>query len=141
MGKKKSSAIGFLYLIGMALAAIGFCIPMFSGFAASLNGFKFINFDNGGFTTVGALLVFAGAVAGLLLAVFGLAGIKIPSAKLLKLICLIVSVVGGIVLVIGFNDNRLYKAIAKNILKHADVGFYMVLAGWVVSICGVAVEK
>lgn len=28
---KKVSVIGYLYLIGMALVAIGFCCPMFNG--------------------------------------------------------------------------------------------------------------
>lgn len=141
MAKKSSGLMGYLYLIGMALVAIGFCCPMFSGTFGSSNGFKFINFDNGGFTTIGALLIFVGAVLGVAVVVLGMVGIKVPSVKLLKLIALIVTIVGGIVLVIGFNDSKIYKAIAKGLLKHAYVGFYMVLVGWVAGIVGYLMEK
>ena len=47
MGKKKVNVLSYLYIIGMAVVAIGFCCPMFKGiFGPSANGFKFINFDN-----------------------------------------------------------------------------------------------
>ena len=128
---KKVSALSYLYLIGMALAVIGFCCPMFSGaFGASSNGFKFINFDNSGFVTIGALLIFVGAVAGIL-ACF------VKPLSGLKLIFLIASIAGGVILVIGFMTNGgIYKAIGKGLLKHAAVGFYLVIAGWIVALIG-----
>jgi len=133
MGKKASLPI--IYLIGMALVAIGFCCPMFSGFLGSANGFKFINFDNSGFVTIGALLIFAGAIVGIV-------GCFIPNVSILKLVGLIISIVGGVVLVIGFTTNGgIYKAIGKNIIKHATFGFYMVVAGWVVALVGFITKK
>ena len=127
---KKVSIMSYLYLIGMALVVIGFCCPMFSGFLGSANGFKFINFDNSGFVTIGALLIIAGAIAGVV-ACF------VPQLKGLKLIFALVVLAGAIVLVIGFTTNGgIYKAIGKNILKHATVGFYLVVVGIVVGVIG-----
>jgi hypothetical protein len=128
MGKKVS--LPLIYLIGMALVVIGFCCPMFSGFLGSANGFKFINFDNSGFVTIGALLIIAGAIAGVV-ACF------VPQLSGLKLIFALCVLAGAIVLVIGFTTNGgIYKAIGKNILKHATVGFYLVVVGIVVGVVG-----
>lgn len=134
MGKKSSLPI--IYLIGMALVAIGFCCPMFSGkLLGSSNGFKFINFDNSGFVTIGALLIFIGAIVGIV-------GCFLPKLSILKLVGLAVSVVGGIILIVGFTTNGgIYKAIGKGFLKHATFGFYMIVAGWVVAIVGFVLKK
>lgn len=127
---KKVSIMSYLYLIGMALVVIGFCCPMFSGFLGSANGFKFINFDNSGFVTIGALLIIVGAIAGVV-ACF------VPQLSGLKLIFALCVLVGAIILVIGFTTNGgIYKAIGKNILKHATVGFYLVVVGIVVGVVG-----
>lgn len=133
---KKSSKISLIYLIGMALSLIGFCVPMFKGklLGTTWNGFKFINFDNFGFVTVGALLILIGIILGV---VFSLVSVK----DVLKLVALIVSIVGGIVLVIGFNQDSIYQAIAKGFLKCAYVGFYLLIAGWIVSIIGYVLKK
>ena len=128
MGKKVS--LPLIYLIGMALVVIGFCCPMFSGFLGSANGFKFINFDNSGFVTIGALLIFAGAVAGIV-ACF------VKQLSGLKLIFALCVLAGAIVLVIGFTTNGgIYKAIGKNIIKHATIGFYLVVVGIVAAVVG-----
>lgn len=129
MAKKKSSN-GMLYLIGMALVVIGFFLPMFKGPLGSFNGWDFLNFKEFGFVTIGGLLVLVGAALGVL------AGLDIVKGKSLKLIALLISIAGGIVLFIGFNDNRIYQFIAKNIIKHAYIGFYVVLAGWVAGLIG-----
>ena len=127
---KKVSIMSYLYLIGMALVVIGFCCPMFSGFLGSANGFKFINFDNSGFVTIGALLIIAGAIAGVV-ACF------VPQLSGLKLIFALCVLAGAIVLVIGFTTNGgIYKAIGKNIIKHATVGFYLVVVGIVAAVVG-----
>nr|DAU19778.1 MAG TPA: hypothetical protein [Caudoviricetes sp.] len=66
---------------------------MFKGlFGSSANGFDFINFENGGFTTIGALLIFIGAVVGLAYAILPMLKIKLPSVDLVKTIAIIVSV-------------------------------------------------
>ena len=83
---------------------------------------------------MGALLIFVGAVAGVV-------SFFVPQLKGLKLIFALVALAGAIVLVIGFTTNGgIYKAIGKNILKHATVGFYMVVVGLVLGIVG-ALQK
>ena len=124
-----------IYLIGMAVTVIGFCLPMFKIFGSNgKNGFGFINFDNSGFVTTGALLIIIGAVAGLVVSLLG-------KGDQLEWIALAVSVLGGIILVIGFNDNGIYKAIGKALVKNSTIGFWMVVAGWVVSAVGKVLKK
>ncbi|MBR1639875.1 MAG: hypothetical protein IJ688_10865 [Treponema sp.] len=134
---KKVNIMSWLYCCGMALTVIGFCCPMFKGlFGSSANGFEFIkNIDKGGFVAIGALLIFVGAVAGVV-AQF------VPQLKGLKLIFLLASIVGGVILVVGFLTNGgIYKAIGKGLLKHATVGFYLVIVGWVVACVGYFTSK
>lgn len=133
MGKKKVNILSYLYLIGMAVVAIGFCCPMFKGlFGSTANGFKFINFDNSVFVSIGALLIFIGAIAGIIVKF-------VPSLQKNKLdfLCLLVSIAGGVILLVGFTTNGgIYKAIGKAFLKNAVVGFYMIIIGWVAAIVG-----
>ena len=124
-----------IYLIGMAVTVIGFCLPMFKVFGSNgKNGFGFINFNNSGFVTIGALLIIIGAVAGIVVSLLG-------KGDQLEWIALAVSVVGGIILVIGFNDNGIYKAIGKALVKNSTIGFWMVVAGWVVAAVGKVLKK
>ncbi len=135
MGKK--SSLPLIYLIGMALVAIGFFCPMFKGlFGSSANGFDFIrNAKEGGFVAIGSILIIAGAIAGIV-ACF------VPQLKGLKLIFAIVALAGAIVLIIGFTTNGgIYKAIGKQLLKRAMIGFYMVVVGIVAAICGAVTNK
>lgn len=127
---KKNSIMSNLYLIGMALVVIGFVLPMFKVLGQTPNGFKFINFKNSGFCTIGSLMIIAGGIAGI---VFNFLS---SGNKNLKLVALAVSIIGAIVLVIGFNDNVVYKAIGKGLIKHAYIGFYCVIVGWVAGILG-----
>lgn len=133
---KKGNGLGILYLIGMAVVAIGFCLPMFKIGPAEFTGLKFINFEKGTFVTIGACLIFFGAILGAVWALLPMIGIKLPSEDLIKLVALLASIAGGIVLVIGFQDNGIYKAIGKSLVKHATYGFYMVVAGWVAALVG-----
>ena len=129
---KKVSVMSYLYLCGMALIAIGFFCPMFKGlFGSSANGFDFIkNAKEGGFVAIGSILIIAGAIAGIV-------SFFVPQLKGLKLIFAIVALAGAIVLIIGFTTNGgIYKAIGKQLLKRAMFGFYMVVVGIVLGICG-----
>lgn len=128
---KKNNLMSSLYLIGMVLIVVGFFLPMFKALGQTPNGFKFINLNKSTFVTIGALMIFAGAMAGLVLNF-----LKANNSSKLQLIALVVSIVGGIVLVIGFNDNAVYKAIGKGLVKHATVGFYCIIVGWVAAIVG-----
>ena len=143
MAKKNSiSILGLLYLIGMAVTLIGFCcFPLFSlktflGNINSSNGFAFINFERSTFVSIGALLIFIGAVCGVALGVLSLLT-KLSNANMLKLLALVVSILGGVIIVIGFATNgKVYAEIGKHLLKYASTGFYMVVAGWIVSLVG-----
>lgn len=131
---KKSSKLGLIYLIGMALIAVGFCCPLFKGLGQTPNGFKFLDFKNFGFVTIGGLLILIGAVLGIVFAL-------VKNEDLFKIIALVVSIVGGVILVIGFNDSWLAKVVGKGLFKHAYYGFYMVIAGWVVGLVGALTKK
>ena len=134
---KKVSVMSYLYLCGMALIAIGFCCPMIKGlFGSSANGFDFIrNAKEGSFVAIGAILIFAGAIAGIL-------AFFVPQLKSLKLIFAIVALAGAIVLIIGFTTNGgIYKAIGKQFLKRALFGFYMVVCGIVLGLVGAISNK
>lgn len=136
----KKSKLPVIYFLGMVLVAVGFCLPMFKAefFGAHYsNGFRFIDFDKSSFVTIGALLIFLGAVCGVVLSFLG--G---KSMDLLRLVSMIVSIVGGVILVIGFATNGgVYKAIGKGLLKHAFVGFYVVILGWIAALCGWVTKK
>ncbi len=134
---KKVSVMSYLYLLGMALVAIGFFCPMIKGlFGSSANGFEFIrNAKEGSFVAIGAILIFVGAVAGIL-------AFFVPQLKSLKLIFAIVALAGAIVLIIGFTTNGgIYKAIGKQLLKRALFGFYMVVCGIVLGLVGAITNK
>lgn len=130
----KKAKLPLIYLIGMALVLAGFCCPVFKGLGLTPNGFKFLNFDNFGFVTIGGLLILVGAV-------LGIASCFVPSLAKLRLIWAIVSIAGGVILFIGFNDSWLSKLIGKGFLKHAYYGFYMIIAGWVASVIGAILNK
>jgi len=134
MGKK--SSLPLIYLIGVLLVAIGFCVPMFKGLGIKTNGFDYMNFKNFGLTTIAALLIFCGAVLGV---VFCFVGGK--NTSMLKLVCIIISIVGGVILIIKFNDNWLTKQIGKGFIKHAYIGFYMIIVGWVLGLVGAVTNK
>ena len=101
-GKEKKMSTGMLYLIGMALVVVGFFLPMFKAGPIEPNGLAFLNFDNFGFVTIGGLLILVGAAAGVILNF-----LDVKNKKLLQLVALVASIAGGVILVIGFNDNTL----------------------------------
>ena len=135
MGKK--SSLPLIYLIGMALIAIGFFCPMFKGlFGSSANGFDFIkNAKEGGFVAIGSILIIVGAICGIV-------SCFVPQLKGLKLVFAIVALAGAIVLIIGFTTNGgIYKTIGNQLLKRAMFGFYMVVVGIVAGVCGAVMNK
>lgn len=125
----KKGSLSLIYVIGMALVVIGFICPVFGSGRFATNGFNYIDFSNMNWATWGALLVLVGAVAGLILAFVG-------NNDLYKLIALIVTILGGIILFANFNKNGLTQFVGKQFLKHAAVGFYLIIAGWVVALIG-----
>ena len=67
--------------------------------------------------------------------------VKMKNVNFIKMIALLVSIIGGIILVIGFSQNRIYAFIGKGFIKHAAVGLYLVLAGWIAGIIGYLSSK
>lgn len=132
---KKSGGLSLIYLIGCALVIVGFICPMFK-VLGTVNGFDFMDFEDFGLTTIAGILIFGGAVAGAVVAV-----LKGKGAKMLKLVCILVCIAGGVLLFVKMNDNAILKAVAKGFFKRAQFGFYMVLAGWVVGLYGALTNK
>ncbi len=150
MAKKSKISLNFIYLIGMALIIIGFCVPLFcmkmpggSIKAGKTIGFDLINFDSDSLFSIGALLIFIGACAGALIELICafVKKIKPSLKKIIEIVCIVVSIVGGLIIVIKFNDNNLTRAIGKGFFKHAFVGVYMIMAGWVVGLIGSFIKK
>jgi len=139
---KRSSGLSFVYLVGMALVVVGFFCPMFKQFGMTRNGFDFINFNNFGMTTVGALLLLIGAAAGVVIQI-------LKPNKTYKLAALAIAVAGAVLLILLFTglleDNKLssgiQKFIGKNFLKSAYYGFYTVIVGLALAITGFVTNK
>ena len=159
---KKSAKINLIYLIGMVVAAVGFCVPMFcfgrnvftkeiiikGAFSKKImNGFYFIDFNNfidklaNGkimWITLAAILLLSAIVLGL---VFALVNIKQSST--LRLVALIIMVVAVAIIFwrIYKNDFSTFfgtdfgSLLGKGIWKHAYIGTYMIIGGWA---CGLA---
>ena len=132
MAKKKS--LPLIYLIGMALIIVGFVCPIFDFFLGTLNGFDFINFDNFGTTTIAALLIIGGAVLGVI-------SCFVKKGGLLKLLGIVLSIAGGVLLVIAYSDNMFSKGIGKFFIDIATYGFYMILGGWMLGLVGYFTKK
>ncbi|MCQ2614024.1 MAG: hypothetical protein MJ183_10535 [Treponemataceae bacterium] len=141
---KKSAKFSIVYLVGVALVIAGFCCPVFALNAvgglikSSSNGFSFVKPGDNGFSTVniGAILIIAGAVVGAVLCF-----LKGKNMSTFRLIALLVSIAGGVVLYIAMTQNSFYKWIAEGFLNHASFGFYMIIAGWIVGLVGWILKK
>ena len=128
----KKGKVASLYLIGMVLVAVGFCLPMVKGlFGSSANGFDFIqNINKGGFVAIGALLIIAGAVLGII-------SCFVPSLSNLSKVFFLVSVVGGVIIILGFLTNGgIYKSVGKHLIKNSTYGLWIIVAGWIVTALG-----
>ncbi len=144
---KKTSSVSFLYGIGMILAAVGFCLPIFHrNFFGSraINGFGLVG-DGTTAIKIFTLLIFVGAVIGVLVTF-----ISVPQAKLLKICALALSVVSFIVVVVLLSRTKAAAATKffgaqdfalKQIFKSLYVGAYMIFAGWIVAAAGLAMNK
>ncbi len=127
--------MSLLYIAGMILAAAGFCCPIFKSGPFKPNGFDFVG-EKLSVMSIGGMLIFAGAVAGIILNF-----IRTKNGRLFRLIALVASIAGGIILFIYLNDNVIYRTIAKGFIKHAYTGFYMIVAGWILAAAGYITGK
>lgn len=152
MGKKKSSSISYLYLLGMLLVVIGFFCPITKGkvFGSTSDGFAFIK-DDSSITTISALLIFIGGCVGLLLELLKVLKAKVPCSSLLKLAALCATIAGGVILLITFTGNGSGSDFERGLNKLAGkatksffdpaVGFYLIIVGWVSSLVGYITKK
>ncbi|MBQ9630851.1 MAG: hypothetical protein IJR49_04620 [Treponema sp.] len=127
MAKKSSkSLMGNLYLIGMALTAIGFILPIFKAGPLKVNGFDMVGNGNS-IMKLAALLVFIGAIAGVVLNFISVG----KNQKMLKLIALVLSVLGGLYCFFNTSDVGI-----KLVARYLYAGFYLIIAGWIVGVLG-----
>ncbi|MCR5725492.1 MAG: hypothetical protein K6G80_10445 [Treponema sp.] len=133
---KKTSILGYLYLIGMALVVAGCFLPLSSHFGGNLKGVTAVSrIGEGGTLSIGAILALAGAAAGLVLCF-----IPVKNAKLLKLCAVLVSVAGGLYVVANTNGKAL-KFAASLTASHFGIGFYVIVIGWVLALAGWVLHK
>ena len=142
MGKKLLNS-SVVYFIGMALIIIGLLCPIVKVMGQTPNAFKFLDFKNFGTSTVGILLILIGAALGVLFALLNM------SSSTNKLIALAISIAGGVILVLLLTGvlsdsslgGKIWRAAGKSFIKHAYIGFYVVIVGWLCAIYGWATGK
>lgn len=134
MAKKNSVN---LFLIGMIVVAIGCFLPLTSSkiFGGSSSAFNAITADGSGAVKIGAILAFLGAVAGIVFSFIPTKGV--PA----KLISLIVSIAGGIYVVISYLNigglgQSLMKGFAKATQTGPGAGLFVIIIGWILAIVG-----
>lgn len=134
MAKKSSFN---LFLIGMIVVAIGCFLPLTSSkiFGGSSSAFNAITADGSGAVKIGAILAFLGAIAGIVFSFISVKGIPI------RLISLIVSIAGGIYVVISYLNvggvgKSLMKGFAKATQTGPGIGLFVIIIGWILAIAG-----
>ena len=137
MGKKLLNS-SVVYFIGMALVIVGLICPIVKVMGQTPNAFKFLDMKNFGTSTVGILLVLIGAALGVIFSVLNMA------SRTNKLIALAITLAGGVIIVLLLTGilsdssfgGKIWRAVGKSFIKHAFIGFYLILAGWIAAIYG-----
>ena len=138
----KKSSLSLIYLIGMALVAIGFVLPVFQfKFLGthSYNGFDLVG-DGDTSMKICTLLIFIGGLAGVLFCF-------VPGCnnKLFKTIALAVSIIAFVIILVNMMNSdgasvikglNLGKKANSAIFKSLYIGAYTIIAGWVIAIIG-----
>ena len=126
-----------LYLIGMALVVIGCFLPLTASkfFGGGSSAFHAIT-DGSGDLKVGAILALGGAIAGIVFCFVSLKA-KFP----VKLISLIVSVAGGIYILLNYLNLAPWARKAVSLLNkgtgtHIGIGLIVIIIGWVIACVG-----
>ena len=143
MGKKIFNG-SILYFIGMTLVLIGFILPICGSGKFATNGFDCINFEKITPSGIGFILVFVGACYGICCSLFS----KF-SSKTSKLIALAITLAGGVIVTLVITGvitegtvHKVFKNfIKKSWIKNVGLGFYVIIVGWTVAICGWVTEK
>lgn len=139
MGKKLFNG-SILYLIGMALVIVGLLLPIAKfPIIGEANVFDLVNFKNFNIRSVSALLIAIGAILGILFVLL------LNATKTHRLIALAITLAGGVILLLYLtgviSDSKVASwgqktFLGKNFIKNIYIGFYVILAGWVLSIYG-----
>lgn len=137
----KKNAIN-LYLIGMIVIIVGAFFPLTSSSTFGFNGSNVIDAitDGSGDLKIAAILALVGAVCGIIFSFVSVKGVP------LKLISLIVSVAGGIYMVLSYlNLNPVAKNVSNFLNKAMGIkpaiGLFLIIIGWVVAIVGYVKNK
>ena len=125
--------MNLIYIIGCALVVLGFCTPIFKfPIIGGINGFNVVKtYNNNGATLemICSVLILAAAVCGIILDYF-------TGNFLGDLVTIAVSALSGII--IFMNTSELGAKLAG---KCTNIGFYLLIAGWIVAIVGLALKK
>ncbi len=132
---KKSSVIS-LYLIGMVLVLVGCFLPLTASklFGDGSTAFNAIQ-DGSGTIRVGAILAFAGAIAGIVFSFISVRGLPV------RILSLLVSIAGGVYVWFNYmNASGFAKGLMKGALKvtgsKPGIGLIIIAAGWVIALLG-----
>lgn len=130
----KKSNLNLLYVIGMAAVVVGSFLPIMVldwGIYGKTNinllsSIRSLSYITGWYI----LIMVLAAVAGI---VVDFVGVK--RAKLIEIAALIVSIVCGILFLV---DEEVFEYFSFSLL---GVGFYIILAGWIIAAIGAAIRK
>lgn len=126
----------------MILVLAGFCLPMFGtsggifGNWFEASGFHFIAIGKP-VVSCGAVCTLAGGILGIAASIFSIK----KDIRALKMSGILISIIGGFILVVGFAKYPETKMLTGGILKVGKIGFYTVLVGWILGINGYLYRK
>lgn len=129
----KKSSFNLFYLIGMIAVVVGSFLPIIRISLGILGKIDFTIVD--AFKDLSnldswlALLMFVAAAIGIILCF-----VKVSNASMLKTVCLLASIVFGLIF---FARGNFFK----DWFKITGFGFYIILAGWVIGLIGTFVKK
>ncbi len=131
--KSKMDIFNFIYILGMVVVIVGFCMPVFSSSFLgkhSANGFTILQHISAKKVALRIcdIAVFGGAVAGVIFGFISDSALGRFLTSLLKLIALTVTIGCGV-----YFFNNYFSGFSKNFI---DVGFYMIIAGWFIALIG-----
>lgn len=133
---KSNKSLLSLYLIGMVLVLVGCFLPLTASKFLGNGSTAFDALKDGSDTIrIGAILAFAGAIAGVLFCFVKVRGLPF------KLISLLVSIAGGAYVWFNYmNASGFSKGLIKGALKvtgsKPGIGLIVIAAGWVIALLG-----
>ncbi len=130
---KKINLLGYAYFIGMALVVIGYFLPLGSFLGLKGTMIKVVT-DGTGAMHLGAILILAGSVAGIVICF-------VNDKFLYKLICLALSAAGFAY--IYLNTGSFAKAVGKFVVKNSKpgLGAVLIIAGLVIAVAGLFIKR